>query len=57
LFKRWRQGEKIIGGMADDIAFLIRGLIDLYEVDFDPDWPNIFHLSHRLRRSTKKTAT
>lgn len=38
LFKRWRQGERKIAGMADDYAFLIQGLIDLYEADFDPDW-------------------
>ena len=38
LFKRWRQGEKKIAGMADDYAFLIQGLIDLYEADFDPGW-------------------
>ncbi len=38
LFKRWRQGERKIAGMADDYAFLIQGLIDLYEADFDPGW-------------------
>ena len=38
LFKRWRQGERKIVGMADDYAFLIQGLIDLYEADFDPGW-------------------
>jgi len=38
LFKRWRQGERKIAGMADDYAFLIQGLIDLYGADFDPGW-------------------
>jgi uncharacterized protein YyaL (SSP411 family) len=38
LFKRWRQGERKVVGMADDYAFLIQGLIDLYEADFDPGW-------------------
>ncbi|MBU0768755.1 MAG: thioredoxin domain-containing protein, partial [Proteobacteria bacterium] len=38
LFRRWRQGERKIAGMADDYAFLIQGLIDLYEADFDPGW-------------------
>jgi hypothetical protein len=38
LYRRWRQGERKIVGMADDYAFLIQGLIDLYEADFDPGW-------------------
>ncbi|MDH3881811.1 MAG: thioredoxin domain-containing protein, partial [Desulfobacteraceae bacterium] len=38
LLRRWRQGERKIAGMADDYAFLIQGLIDLYEADFDPGW-------------------
>ncbi len=38
LFRRWRQGERKVAGMADDYAFLIQGLMDLYEADFDPAW-------------------
>lgn len=38
LFRRWRNGERKIGGMASDYAFLTQGLIDLYEADFDPRW-------------------
>jgi hypothetical protein len=38
LYRRWRRGEKKIVGMASDYAFLIQGLIDLYEADFDPGW-------------------
>ncbi len=38
LFRRWRLGERNILGMADDYAFLVQGLIDLYEADFDPGW-------------------
>ncbi|MGB6011154.1 MAG: hypothetical protein WBI57_07790, partial [Desulfobacterales bacterium] len=38
LFRRWRNGERKIAGMADDYAFLTQGLIDLYEAGFDPDW-------------------
>ena len=38
LFRRWRNGERKIAGMADDYAFLTQGLVDLYEADFDPDW-------------------
>ena len=38
LYRRWRKGEKKIVGMASDYAFLIQGLIDLYEADFDPGW-------------------
>ncbi|MBW2491567.1 MAG: thioredoxin domain-containing protein [Deltaproteobacteria bacterium] len=38
LFRRWRLGERNILGMADDYAFLVQGLIDLYEAEFDPGW-------------------
>lgn len=38
LYRRWRKGERKIVGMASDYAFLIQGLIDLYEADFDPGW-------------------
>ena len=38
LYRRWREEEKKIGGLAEDYAFLVMGLIDLYESDFDIDW-------------------
>lgn len=38
LLRRWREGEVAIEGFADDYAFLIQGLLDLYEADFDPHW-------------------
>ena len=38
LFRRWRLDESKIPGLASDYAFLIRGLIDLYEADFNPAW-------------------
>ena len=38
LFRRWREGERKIPGMASDYAFFTQGLIDLYETDFDPKW-------------------
>jgi len=40
LFRRWRQGEKKIWAIAEDYAFLVQGLIDLYESDFNPKWLN-----------------
>ncbi len=38
LFRRWRDGEKRVPGMAEDYAFLVQSLLDLYEADFDPAW-------------------
>jgi hypothetical protein len=38
LYRRWREGEKEVTGIADDYSFLIQGLIDLYEASFDPNW-------------------
>ena len=35
LKRRYRQGEVSIDGFANDYAFLIQGLLDLYEADFD----------------------
>lgn len=36
LYRRWRAGEAKISGLADDYVFLINGLIDLYELNFNP---------------------
>jgi len=36
LYRRWREGEAKVSGLADDYAFLINGLIDLYETNFNP---------------------
>ncbi len=38
LLRSYRQGPSEIRGFAVDYAFLISGLIDLYEADFDPGW-------------------
>lgn len=35
LVRRYRSGEATIDGFADDYAFLIQGLLDLYEASFD----------------------
>lgn len=36
LLKRYRQGEAGLTAHLEDYAFLIRGLLDLYETSFDP---------------------
>jgi uncharacterized protein YyaL (SSP411 family) len=38
LYRIWREGRGDTEGFADDYAFLIEGLIDLYEATFDEKW-------------------
>jgi hypothetical protein len=44
LARRWRDGEAKGAGQLDDHAFLARGLLDLYQATFDPQW-----LEHAVR--------
>jgi uncharacterized protein YyaL (SSP411 family) len=38
LRRTWRAGRAAIRGFAEDYAFVIQALLDLYEATFDPDW-------------------
>ncbi len=38
LFRNYREGRSQIEGFADDYAFVIQGLLDLYEASFDIEW-------------------
>lgn len=38
LLRRWREGEAKIPSYLNDYAFLIDGLLNLYQSDFDPQW-------------------
>jgi len=38
LHRRWREGEASNRAVVNDYAFLIHGLIELYQSDFDPRW-------------------
>jgi len=38
LLRSYRDGAGAVEGFAEDYAFLIQGLLDLYETTFDPQW-------------------
>ncbi len=38
LLRSYREGPSTIPGFATDYVFLISGLLDLYEADFNPEW-------------------
>jgi len=38
LLRRWREGEAAIDAFAEDYAFLVRGLLELYQCDLEPRW-------------------
>ena len=38
LVRNYRQGRSSVEGFADDYAFVIQGLLDLYEASFDVAW-------------------
>jgi uncharacterized protein YyaL (SSP411 family) len=38
LFRAWREGRGVNEGFAEDYAFLIQGLLDLYEASFEIRW-------------------
>ncbi|KAG9237681.1 hypothetical protein BJ875DRAFT_131737 [Amylocarpus encephaloides] len=48
LYRIWREGRGDTPGFADDYAFLIEGLIDLYEATFDEAW---LHWADDLQQS------
>jgi uncharacterized protein YyaL (SSP411 family) len=38
IFRAWREGRGATEGFAEDYAFLVQGLLDLYEASFDARW-------------------
>jgi uncharacterized protein YyaL (SSP411 family) len=38
LFRNYRDGRSAVEGFADDYAFVVQGLLDLYEASFDVEW-------------------
>ena len=47
LYRSWRSNQTHVLGMAGDWAFVIQGLIDLYESDFNLEWLDLaMELAH-----------
>jgi uncharacterized protein YyaL (SSP411 family) len=38
LLRTWKDGEAKLNGYLEDYAYLIEGLLELYQTDFDPRW-------------------
>jgi uncharacterized protein len=38
LFRSYRDGRSAVEGFSDDYAFIVQGLLDLYEASFDVEW-------------------
>ena len=38
LYRSWREGRSQIAGFAEDYAYLVQGLLDLYEAGFEIRW-------------------
>ena len=38
LYRSYREGRGAVEGFADDYAFVIQGIVDLYEASFDVEW-------------------
>lgn len=51
LLRRYRDGQAAIEGYADDYAFMIHGLLDLYEAAFD-----VAHLNRAIELQEKQNA-
>jgi uncharacterized protein len=58
MYRRWREGEASVPAMADDLAFLSQGFLDLYEASLDVRWlAGARALAERLRRDFQDPAT
>jgi uncharacterized protein YyaL (SSP411 family) len=47
LFRAWREGRGAAEGFAEDYAFVVQGLLDLYEASFEIEW---LQWAERLQR-------
>ncbi len=47
LLRRWRDGEARFPAYAEDYAYFVEGLLELYQADFDLDWLEAAESLHR----------
>lgn len=55
LLRRWREGQAMFSGSLDEYAYMIRGLLSLFEANAGSEWLEwAIEMSHRLKERYKE---